>query len=388
MVKRKIKTRAKQTRSKKQTKQESTIKSQSFQLKLCYVLLVITIILSLATIAKAQGFFIPDLTEEFVIIDNTIYLDQLSLEEKIGQMVVAHGSTYNIESWRKMNIGAFHLFAMESEESYKTTIDSFQERMAIPFFVTTDLEGCQNSFANFRDFTPNDQITTIEQATAKGLEEGEFLQELGFSINFAPVVDLKDTIWGCRSFLGDAEDVTNLSNAYITALQSYGVSATLKHYPGKTLEVSDPHQNLVSATIDDLDLLPYEKLIQIEGQDMVDLIMVSHIIVDGKVNSFGLPSSVSTDVMHPLKESYEGLIISDDILMLGLQDYYEGNTDQLAIDLVLAGHDLIINFNDDPNEIYHMIQVIKNAVEDGTIEETQIDTSVTKILKVKGFVIK
>ena len=98
-----------------------------------------------------------------------------------------------------------------------------------------------------------------------------------------------------------------------------------------------------------------------------------------------MPSSVSTSVIRQLKESYNGLIISDDILMLGLQHYYNDDTDQLAIDLVLAGHDLIINFNDDPNEIYHMIQVIKAAVEDETISENQIDASVTKILKTKGF---
>ena len=182
--------------------------------------------------------------------------------------------------------------------------------------------------------------------------------------------------------------MSELSNAYIKALQSYGISATIKHYPGKTLVVSDPHQNLVSATIESEDLLPYEALIQVEGQELVDLIMVSHIIVDGEVNSFGIPSSVSSDIIHPLKDSYKGLIISDDILMLGLRNYYQDETNQLAIDLVLAGHDLIINFNDDANEIYHMIQVIKTAVEDGTIKESQIDASVTKILEVKGFEVK
>lgn len=370
---------------KSKSKKATPFQDKSFQLKLFYILITITLLLTLSNIAKAQGYFIPELNEESAIDGNTIYLDKLSLEEKIGQMIVVHGSNYNIETWRNMNIGAFHLFAMESEELFRTTIQNYQEGASIPFFVTTDLEGCQNSFANFRDFTPNDQILTEEQATAKGIEEGEFLKDLGFSINFAPVVDLDDTIWGCRSFPGGAESVSNLSNAYIKALQSYSISATTKHYPGKTLVVSDPHQNLVSARIEEEDLLPYTRLIQETEDELVDLIMVSHIIVTGETNSNGKPSSVSSEIIHPLKDSYDGLIISDDILMLGLQDYYQDNTDQLFIDLVLSGHDLIINFNDDPNKIYHMVQVIKEAVEDGTIQESQIDASVTKILETKGF---
>ena len=303
-------------------------------------------------------------------------------------MIVVHGGISNQETWQKMQIGGIHLFAMESEELYKDTIQSFQEDMAIPFFVTTDLEGCQNSFANFREFIPNDQITTVEQAAAKGIEEGEFLQELGFTINFAPVVDLDDTIWGCRSFQGGEQTVAELSAAYTAALQSFDVSATAKHYPGKTLVVSDPHQNLVSATIDSEDLVPYESLVAKEGENLVDLIMVSHIIVDGEVSSNASPSSVSTELMHPLKESYAGLIISDDILMRGLQDFYEEDLDQLYIDLVLAGHDLIINFNDDPNEIYYMIQVIVDAIDSGIIDEAQIDASFTKIVELKGFTVE
>ena len=91
--------------------------------------------------------------------------------------------------------------------------------------------------------------------------------------------------------------------------------------------------------------------------------------------------------MLPLKESHPNLIVSDDILMLGLQNFYQDNTDQLYIDLVLAGHDVILNFDEDPNEIYHMIQVIAENVESGIIEQEQIDTSVTKILELKGFTV-
>lgn len=362
--------------------------SYHFQLNLFIFLLLLTTVLGFASVAKTQGNLIPQASVASAIVDNTVHLDKMNLEDKIAQMIVVHGSENNKEIWKKMNIGAFHLFAMESEELYRERIQGYQENMSIPFFVTTDLEGCQNSFANFKNFTPNDQITTMNQAREKGLEEGAFLRNLGFSINFAPVVDLDDSIWGCRSFPGGEEEVAKLSLAYIEALQSQGVSATSKHYPGKTLVISDPHQNLVAASIDSQDVFPYEEQLEADGDSLVDFLMVSHIIVNGEVNSSGLPSSVSPEVILPLKENYEGIIISDDILMRGLQDFYENDSDQLYIDLVLAGHDMIINFDEDPNEIYYMIQVITKAVDAGVIEEAQIDASVTKILELKGFGVK
>jgi len=116
--------------------------------------------------------------------------------------------------------------------------------------------------------------------------------------------------------------------------------------------------------------------------------MVSHLITTGTVDSNGLPSTVSPSVILQLKENYQGLIISDDTIMRGLLDFYGDDTDQLYLDLVLAGHDLIINFNEDPNEIYRMIEVITEGVEQNIIQEAQIDTTVTKILELKGFIVE
>ena len=254
--------------------------------------------------------------------------------------------------------------------------------MSIPFFVTVDLEGCLNPFSNFREFTSASEIESVEQAQKKGEEEGQFLKSMGFNLNFAPVVDLDDKIWMCRSFPGEEENVAELAKAYSSSLEKQGVSATAKHYPGKTLVVSDPHQNLVIAEISTEDIYPYSVMAQ---DDHVDLIMVSHIIVSGEIGSNSVPSTVSPEVILSLKETYGGLIISDDTIMLGLQNFYEGDTEQLYVDLVFAGNDVILNFNEDPNEIYFMITSIKEAVEQGIIEEESIDDSVTKILELKGF---
>ncbi len=357
------------------------IEKVSNEMKLFYFLIGLTLSLGSLNIALAKGYFIPELSVN-TVKDDVINLNDLTLEQKIAQMIITHGGTHNLDVWKKMQLGGVHFFAMESEEVFKETINQFQDGMSIPFFITADLEGCLNPFSNFREFTAASEITTTEEAQKKGEEEGQFLKSMGFNLNFAPVVDLDDKIWMCRSFPGEEENVAELAKVYSSSLEEQGVSATAKHYPGKTLVVSDPHQNLVAAEISTEDIYPYNIMVQ---EDYVDLIMVSHIIVSGEIDSKGAPSTVSPEIILPLKEKYSGLIISDDTIMLGLQNFYEENTEQLYVDLVLAGNDIILNFNEDPNEIYFTITSIKEAVEQGIIEEENIDNSVIKILELKGF---
>jgi len=52
-------------------------------------------------------------------------------------------------------------------------------------------------------------------------------------MNFAPVVDLNDTVWNCRAFIGTPEEISEKAEAYIKGLQLNGIRAVVKHYPGK-----------------------------------------------------------------------------------------------------------------------------------------------------------
>ncbi len=349
-------------------------------MKLFYILLAITISLGGLNLAQAQGQFVPDLSTAFG--SNEISLEDLTLEQKVAQMIITHGADYNLEALKKLQMGGLHFYHKASSGLYNEVIDEYQKGMDIPFFTTADLEGCINPFSYFRTFPDTSSVQTPEEAYQKAVTEGTFLKSMGFNVNFAPVVDLDDTIWRCRTFPGEKEDVVEMAAAYAAGLREVGILSTMKHYPGKTLVVSDPHQNLVSAEIADEDTFPYGELLE-----HIDMLMVSHIIVEGTVSSNGVPSSVSPEIILPIKEVFPGLIVSDEINMLGLLDFYGDDLDALYIDLVLAGHDIILNFNEDPNELYRMIIVIVAAVEDGSISEDQIDASVRKILEKKGITV-
>ena len=92
-------------------------------------------------------------------------------------------------------------------------------------------------------------------------------------------------------------------------------------------------------------------------------------------------------MLDDLRQDFDGLIISDEIHMLGLKKFYN-SIDEMYVAVFKAGNDVVLNFDNDPNEIYRMIQLVKVAVERGDIPEAQIDASVTRILKAKGFTVR
>lgn len=350
------------------------------QRKVFFVLVVLVLFLSVLNIVKANGLFIPK--QKPVDVKNKVVdLQKLTLEQKIAQMVVVVGAKENYWPWRNMQLGGIHLFARQTGHIFNNTIIDFQSQMPIPFFVTADLEGCVSPFGFIREFTAVSEVDSVDEAFEKGVDEGLFLHRLGFNLNFAPVVDLKDDIWKCRSFPGDEAKISELAQAYLTGLQTQGVLGTAKHYPGKTLIVKDPHKYVVAAEIGKKDVFPYGYLVE-KGE--VKAIMVSHVITSGEVDSEGVPSVVSKKVLEELRQDFGGLIVSDEIHMLGLKKFYN-SVDEMYVAVFKAGNDVVLNFDNDPNEIYRMIQVVKAAVERGEIPEAQIDASVTRILEVKGF---
>jgi beta-N-acetylhexosaminidase len=350
------------------------------QEKIFIVLIALILMLAVLNLAKARGMLIPE-NEKIPVVDGRINLGEISLEQKIAQMVIVQGDRSFLEVWQRMQVGGIHLFARQTESIFNNTIIDFQYGMGVPFLVTADMEGCISPFEHLHESKPLSQMRDENDAYLKGKNDGAYLKGLGFNLNFAPVVDLEDKIWKCRSFKGDEKKIAKMAESYVEGLQSQGVMATAKHYPGKTLVVNDPHKNLVSAEISSADVYPY---IYLAEKDEVKAVMVSHVISSGEVDSQGVPAVVSAEAIGELKKEYSGLIISDEIHMLGLKSFYP-TVEEMYIAVFKAGNDLVINFDRDPNEVYRMILVIKKAVEEGDISEEQIDNSVRKILEAKGF---
>ncbi|MDS1271991.1 glycoside hydrolase family 3 N-terminal domain-containing protein [Lipingzhangella sp. LS1_29] len=92
--------------------------------------------------------------------------------------------------------------------------------------------------------TIDDPATTHEVARSIGAD----LRSAGVDINLAPPVDVNvnphNPVIGVRAFGADPDTVQRHGVAFVQGLQSTGVAATLKHYPGHGDTHTDSHRGL------------------------------------------------------------------------------------------------------------------------------------------------
>ena len=268
-----------------------------------------------------------------------------------------------------------------SKEEYQDIIARYQNASRIPLLVALDLEGYWNPlpFYSSKNFG---QISSDIAAYELGAEHAAVMKELGFNLDFSPVVEMRNEVWPGRSFNGSPEEVNAKIKQYIHGVQSKGVYATAKHYPGGSM-LRDPHKFIVNASITREDLATFDAAINAN----VSAVMIGHPIVTGPIDSRGRQSSVSPEVIDNLRKTFHGVIITDSIGMLGLRFSYLFRRDQLYVDLIKAGNDIILDtgrFFASPRSTQQGIEAVKKAVQNGEISEKRIDESVRRILLLKG----
>ena len=217
-----------------------------------------------------------------------------------------------------------------------------------------------------------------------GRQIGEHCKRLGVHFNFAPVVDINtnplNPIIGNRSFGEDRDNVTEKALAFMKGMQSAGVLANAKHFPGHGDTDQDSHETLPSISftkkrIDSIELYPYKKLIN-EGLSSA---MVAHLNVPS-LDSTGYPSSLSkhivTDILKE-KLGFKGLIFTDALTMKGAANFSE--TGDIDLAAFMAGNDVMLMSAD----VGIGISKITEAYNKGEITETRLSHSVKKILQAK-----
>jgi beta-N-acetylhexosaminidase len=185
-----------------------------------------------------------------------------------------------------------------------------------------------------------------------------------------------------RSFGDNVPLAISMSNAVIDGLQSNGVIATVKHFPGHGDVTVDSHISLPVLQADRQRLEEYElKPFRAAIEHGVISVMTGHLAVP-KLTGTMEPASVSRVIVTDLLRrelGFQGLIITDALNMKAL--YNGQNVPEISIKAVQAGNDLLL-FSPDP-ELAH--SSIVKAVEDGFISKEQIDASVRRILQVKAW---
>jgi beta-N-acetylhexosaminidase len=156
-----------------------------------------------------------------------------------------------------------------------------------------------------------DPALTEEVARAIGHD----LAACGIDLDLAPVADVntdpRNPVIGVRSFGSDPADVASHTAAWVRGLQSAGVAACAKHFPGHGATSADSH---LEVPVGEPELRPFEAAIAAD----VRAVMSAHVIAPGIDDS---PATISSRVMTGILRAelgFDGLAISDGLDMRGV----------------------------------------------------------------------
>lgn len=326
----------------------------------------------------------------------------MTMEEKIGQMVIIGLDGYTMNGTTKKmiedyHVGGFILFGenIKNSDQLITLVNSLKNtnlKSKLPLFLSVDEEGGRVSRMpkEFKKLPTNKIIGKVnnEDFSYKiGNILGEEIKALGFNMDFAPVLDInsnpKNTVIGDRSFGTNSIIVSKLGIQTMKGIQISGVIPVVKHFPGHGDTSVDSHIGLPSVSTDintlkRFELVPFDNAIK-SGADAV---MIAHILlnkIDSK-NPASLSKIVITDLLRK-QLNFNGLVITDDMTMGAVLKNY--NINDAAIKSVNAGSDIVLVCHGSNNEI-KVINALKEAVANGTISKNRVDESVYRILKLKS----
>lgn len=328
-------------------------------------------------------------------------LEKMSLEEKIGQLVIVgmEGKAFSDQLdrlIRQYHVGGIILLGKNVSTPTGIVQLLNEAKLAnkdysIPLFISVDEEGGRVSRlpVGMKKLPTAASIGKQEDdalAYKSGARLAELLHAFGYNMNYAPVLDVNSNsnnpVIGDRSFSSNPQQVAELALSVRKGMVENGMISIVKHFPGHGDTHIDSHKSLpvIDKSLDELvatELVPFQQAI---AQD-VDGIMVAHILFPALDETY--PSSLSkriiTDILRD-KLQYDGVVITDDLTMGAITNAY--TVPEAALQSFIAGSDMLLIAGDYSNQV-ETIETLKDGVTAGIISEERIDESVRRILELK-----
>jgi beta-glucosidase-like glycosyl hydrolase len=317
--------------------------------------------------------------------------DSMTLDERIGQlfMIVTDPGTDSkttdriLQYIENQKIGGI-LFSGGALNDQAISTNLYQKACKIPLLISFDGEwGLSMRLSETPRFPKNillGAITDNYLIYNYGKEVGRECRKLGVHINFAPVLDVNNNpanpVIGTRSFGENPQKVAEKGIAYAKGLESVGIMAVGKHFPGHGDTSDDSHKTLPLIThererLDEIELYPFRQFINSGFSG----IMTGHLSIPAFDKTFS-PTSLSSVVVGKLLKDelgFEGLAFTDALDMKG------AGSGSICVKALLAGNDILLK----PTNLVAEFGFVKKAIEDGTLDIELIEEKCLKILRYK-----
>lgn len=339
-------------------------------------------------------------------------LKEMSLEEKVGQLLMVHfyGEEANEEAaaWiQTFHVGGIIYYNWANGLSSPPQVLELSKglqslaqktRLKIPLLIAVDQEGGYVSRLNdgFTVFPGNQDLGMTKRpylAEQAAFIMGQEMRAVGINLNLAPVVDIHahpDNPMGMRSFGNSPGPVISFSKKALKGYHRAGVMTTLKHFPGLGGVSVDSHLDLpiLEKSLSELQAIEFRPFAKLAAQ--TDFVMTAHILVPSidPTNCATLSKKILSFLRSDI--GFEGVILTDALTMKGLLKN-TASLEEAAIraieagcDMLLIGYPRLMGTKTTPSHVQNVHQAIMEAVQKGLIDEKRIDESVQRILTLKA----
>ncbi len=347
----------------------------------------------------------------------SLCVSDLSLEEKIGQLLMVHfhGQEANEEAKRliqEMFVGGVIYYNWANELSHPEQVQNLSQGLqqlaqktphAIPLLVAIDQEGgrvsrLKHGFTVFPGNYALGQTGEWQWGEESAWMMGEELKAAGISLNLAPVIDVytqpANPVIGIRAFSSDPLLVSHWGKYVIQGYRKAGIIAALKHFPGHGDVQVDSHEALPSVSkkreeLEQIELYPFRCL-----APQADVILTAHLLVPALDAQFCTTFSKKIITGLLRKDlNFQGVIMTDSLAMDGVLSQCP-SLEEAVLKSLEAGHDIILlggkqllasqnGLEFTVADIMRIHRFLIDAVKQGKLSEKRVNESVDRILALK-----
>ena len=322
------------------------------------------------------------------------------IRRHIGQLAIAGFGGYEIPSEMRsiaheFDLGGIILFARNVEAPEQVAEVSRQSQtlaQELPLWVSVDQEG--GRVARLKSpFTLWPPMQTLGRSGDERLAArfaralASELKAVGISLDYTPVLDIltnpKNPVIGDRALAERAEDVARLGRTIITTLQSAGIAACGKHFPGHGDTSTDSHHELPLVEhppdrLNAVEFVPFRAAIQAD----VAAIMTAHILVPALDEE--RPATLSPRIVDGILKrelGYAGPVMTDDLEMRAISSRY--GIPEAAVAAIAAGCDVVLLCGPSQETQVATFEALIRAVEAGTLPLKRVEDALDRHRRAK-----
>jgi beta-N-acetylhexosaminidase len=231
----------------------------------------------------------------------------------------------------------------------------------------------------------------LRQAKAEefGRVHGRELISIGVNLNFAPVLDLRpesgrnrfdfNTLIGQRAISSDPAVVSEIAAAYVRGLETSGVGATLKHFPGLGRVRADTHHfsAKLDTSVEELEASDWRPFRDVLAGSKAQL-MIGHVTLTSvDPDRAASHSKRVIDGIIRGKWNYQGVVITDDLVMGAI---YQHDVCTAVVEALNAGVDLLLVAYDGA-QFYRIFGCASDASTQGKLDAVMLHDSDARLKK-------